>query len=86
LPYALDVIPFDLDDACRRDVDLEPLFLHLDDPAGNPIAILEHDDGGLHREGNGSEARDEQADKEKGFEKMLAHQSVLTRRTAASVA
>lgn len=64
----------------------EPLFLHLDDPAGDPIAVLEDHDGGLHREGNGHEESDEKACWEKSFEKMQAHQSVFARRAADIVA
>jgi hypothetical protein len=40
----------------------------------------------LHREGNGHEESDEKEGREKSFEKMQAHQSVFTRRTADSVA
>jgi hypothetical protein len=41
------------------------LFSIFDDPTGNPIAALEHDDGGLHREGNSHEEGDEKADRKK---------------------
>jgi hypothetical protein len=60
--------------------------LHFDDETANPIAVLEHNDGGLHREWNGHEERDEQADRKNGFEKVRAHQSVLARRMAESTA
>jgi hypothetical protein len=62
------------DDVSKRHIDLEPLGLHFDDPAGDPIAVLEHDDCGLHREGNGGEEGDEQADGEKSLQKKLVHQ------------
>ena len=68
-----------LDNIRKRHIDLEPLVLHFDDTAGDPIAVLEQDDRSLHREGHGREERDEQADREKDCEKMLAHQALFAR-------
>ena len=63
----------------KRRIDLEPFVLHFDDKAADPIAVLEHDDRSMNREGNGHEERDEQADREKDCEKMLAHQALFAR-------
>ena len=80
LPYALDVFPSDLDDACRRQVDLKPLIFHFHDPAGNPVAVLEHHDGGLYHEGNGRKDSGEEAGREEGYENMLRSYQGETRK------
>jgi hypothetical protein len=47
--------------------------LHFDDPASDPIAVLEHDDVRLHREGKSYEKESKETEMDKDCEPLMVH-------------